>query len=274
MAVETGIEYQERFLEADVSNCPSSPLSIREIGFKCVPTNYLVPTQITVAHLTYHAARQLAESGHTASKVIFPLRGSAPILRRTLDVIDAVRQLDGQETTECTAFAMGARFYGNRTEVLDDPKILYLPDTKIDGEELVLVDDVLDQGLTIGAIIKILLEKRAKKIGVVVPLEKQGAKRVEDSRVDYHVGAKIDRQWVCFPSDPYETMISLDHIWSEAGYTSTERELMCGLVFGRITDPFDQAGLVTEELQYFLKRRYPQGAVARLAQVELTFEIP
>jgi hypoxanthine phosphoribosyltransferase len=67
-------------------------------------------------------------------------------------------------------------------------------DTGVEGLNVILVEDILDTGLTIGYLQRILLQGRPRTLRTAVLLDKT-ARRVRDVKIDY-TGFRIPDQFV------------------------------------------------------------------------------
>ena len=84
--------------------------------------------------------------------------------------------------------------YGDGTESTGEARILQGLTTNIEGRHVLVVDDIIDSGLTLRCLRKILLAKRPASLKLCVLLDK-AERRTEDVEVDY-VGFSIPDEFV------------------------------------------------------------------------------
>jgi hypoxanthine phosphoribosyltransferase len=76
-----------------------------------------------------------------------------------------------------------------------DPANLVLPEElPIRGRDLLVVEDILDTGRTLGGLVARLEREQARRVRLAVLLDKP-ARRAVDVRADY-VGFRVDERWV------------------------------------------------------------------------------
>ncbi len=111
------------------------------------------------------------------------LRGSVPFLAELIKHIDLDIQYDFMDVTSYVG-----------TQSSGEIKILKDLDTSIRGRNILLVEDIIDTGRTIKAVVEMLWNKGAKDVKVVSLLDKPGGRAV-DIDADY-VGFEIENEFV------------------------------------------------------------------------------
>lgn len=87
-----------------------------------------------------------------------------------------------------------ASSYGYGTESCGDVNIIFEPSVPIEGESVLIVDDILDTGYTLSKIVDYVYSKGPKECEICVLLDKPERRKVE-VKVDY-VGFKIPNYFV------------------------------------------------------------------------------
>ncbi len=104
---------------------------------------------------------------------------------------DLVREVDLEVSVDFMAVAS----YGRATNSSGQVKLIKDLDSSIEGRNVILVEDILDTGLTLDYLRRILEERRPKTLRVAVLLDKPSRRLVENVRGDY-VGFQIPNQFV------------------------------------------------------------------------------
>ncbi len=111
------------------------------------------------------------------------LRGSVPFLAELIKHIDLDIQYDFMDVTSYEG-----------TESTGDIKILKDLDTSVKGVDIIVVEDIIDTGRTLEAVVKMLQNKGAKSVRIVTLLNKP-SRRVIRIEADY-VGFEIENEFV------------------------------------------------------------------------------
>ncbi len=84
--------------------------------------------------------------------------------------------------------------YGNGTRTSGEVKIYKDVDTSMGGKNVIIVEDILDTGLTMGYLRKLFLAHQPKSLKVAVLLDK-ACRRIEPVKADY-IGFEIPDEFV------------------------------------------------------------------------------
>ena len=103
---------------------------------------------------------------------------------------DLARELHGNVSFDFIAVSS----YGKNTETSGQVRLTKDLDTSIEGKTVLLVEDILDTGLTLHYLLRILQQRKPKHLRTVVLLDKP-ERRVTDVRADY-VGFTIPNEFV------------------------------------------------------------------------------
>ena len=107
-----------------------------------------------------------------------------------LFMTDLVREMD--EYVELDF--MDVSSYGSGTESSGDVKILKDLDTSVKGRDVIIVEDIVDTGATLVALMKLFETRQAKSVKVCSLLDKP-SRREQDVKVDY-VGVTVPNEFV------------------------------------------------------------------------------
>jgi len=141
-------------------------------------------------------AEQLAEKvNELGSQITKDYQGKSPLLVGVLKgcvtfMADLARAID----LPCEFEFMKVSSYGNDTKTSGTVKILMDIGCDIVGRDIIIVEDILDSGLTLGYIIKQLEIRKPASIKICTLLEKP-SRRQTDVSVDY-LGFQIDDLFV------------------------------------------------------------------------------
>ncbi len=111
------------------------------------------------------------------------LKGSLPFMAELIKYIELDVEID----------FMAAKSYQG-TESLGDIKIVKDLDTSVMGRDLLLVEDIVDTGITIKELKRLLYNKGARDVKVVSLLDKPSRRQV-DVEADY-IGFQIENEFV------------------------------------------------------------------------------
>src|SRR5690606_8173553 len=79
---------------------------------------------------------------------------------------------------------MDVSSYGSGTRSSGEVKILKDLDTKVEGRDLLIIEDIIDSGLTLSYLVDLFKYRKAKSIKIVTLLDKPTGRKV-DLKADY-----------------------------------------------------------------------------------------
>jgi hypoxanthine phosphoribosyltransferase len=103
---------------------------------------------------------------------------------------DLARDLGGEVSFDFLSVSS----YGHGTDSTGEVKLIKDLDVSIEGRTVIVVEDILDTGLTLKYLLRFFEEKKPKHLRVVVLLDKV-ERRVADVRADY-IGFEIPNEFV------------------------------------------------------------------------------
>ena len=94
---------------------------------------------------------------------------------------DLVREIDLPLTTDFMAISS----YGSATKTTGVVRILKDLDNDILGRDVIVVEDIVDSGITLNYLSKTLMQRGAASLRIATLLDKPARRRVEGLKVDY-----------------------------------------------------------------------------------------
>jgi hypoxanthine phosphoribosyltransferase len=103
---------------------------------------------------------------------------------------DLARGLQGEVSIDFIAVSS----YGNQTQSSGEVKLTRDLDSSVEGKTVIIVEDILDTGMTLDYLLRVFKQRRPKHLRVAVLLDKLG-RRVASVKADY-VGFTIPNEFV------------------------------------------------------------------------------
>lgn len=110
-----------------------------------------------------------AEYKHKNPLVICILKGAAPFMT------DLIRQMDLHLEMDF----MDVSSYGNSTRSSGEVKIIKDLNTSVEGRDVLIVEDIIDSGLTLNYLVDLLRHRKAKTVKIVTLLDKPHHRQVD-----------------------------------------------------------------------------------------------
>jgi len=119
-----------------------------------------------------------------------PLHLVAVLKGSVFFLTDLARQMTGEISLDFIAVSS----YGNRTETSGEVKLTRDLDASIEGKTVIVVEDILDTGMTLQYLLRVFEQRKPRRIRVAVLLDKP-ERRIARVRADY-VGFTIPNEFV------------------------------------------------------------------------------
>jgi hypoxanthine phosphoribosyltransferase len=120
---------------------------------------------------------------------------------------DLARQIPGEVSFDFIAVSS----YGKETQSSGQVKLTRDLDANIEGKTVIVVEDILDTGLTLEYLLRVFEQRKPKQLRVAVLLDKH-ERRIAEVRADY-VGFKIPNEFVVgYGLDYGERYRNLPHV--------------------------------------------------------------
>ena len=94
---------------------------------------------------------------------------------------DLIREIPLQLTTDFMAISS----YGSATKTTGVVRILKDLDKDILGKDVIIVEDIVDTGITLNYLMQILIQRGAASLRIAALLDKTARRKVPDLKVDY-----------------------------------------------------------------------------------------
>ncbi|MFY4777245.1 hypoxanthine phosphoribosyltransferase [Metabacillus sp. RGM 3146] len=124
--------------------------------------------------------------------VIGVLKGAMPFMADLIKHIDTYLEMDFMDVSS----------YGASTVSSGEVKILKDLDTSVEGRDILIIEDIIDSGLTLSYLVELFRYRKAKSIKIVTLLDKPSGRK-----------ADIQADYVCFEvPDAFVVGYGLDYI--------------------------------------------------------------
>ena len=97
------------------------------------------------------------------------LKGAMPFMTDLMKRFDSYVELDFMDVSS----------YGNATVSSGEVKILKDLNTSVEGRDVIIVEDIIDSGLTLSYLVKLFKYRKAKSIRIVTLLDKPSGRKVD-----------------------------------------------------------------------------------------------
>ncbi|MTH55237.1 hypoxanthine phosphoribosyltransferase [Bacillus mangrovi] len=112
------------------------------------------------------------------------LKGALPFMADLLKHIDTYLEMDFMDVSS----------YGTSTVSSGEVKILKDLDTSVEGRDILIIEDIIDSGLTLSYLVELFRYRKAKSIKIVTLLDKPSGRKA-DIQADY-VGFEVPDAFV------------------------------------------------------------------------------
>ena len=112
------------------------------------------------------------------------LKGAMPFMADLLKRVDTYLEMDFMDVSS----------YGNSTVSSGEVKILKDLDTSVEGRDILIIEDIIDSGLTLSYLVELFRYRKAKSIRIVTLLDKPSGRKAK-LEADF-VGFEIPDEFV------------------------------------------------------------------------------
>lgn len=112
------------------------------------------------------------------------LKGAMPFMADLLKHIDTYLEMDFMDVSS----------YGSSTVSSGEVKIIKDLDTSVEGRDILIIEDIIDSGLTLSYLVELFRYRKAKSIKIVTLLDKPSGRKA-DIKADY-VGFEVPDAFV------------------------------------------------------------------------------
>lgn len=133
--------------------------------------------------------RELGAALSTEYKDKFPLaigilKGAMPFMSDLMKRVDTYIEMDYMDVSS----------YGNATVSSGEVKIIKDLNTSVEGRDILIIEDIIDSGMTLSYLVDLFKYRKAKSIKIVTLLDKPTGRKV-DLKADY-VGFEVPDAFV------------------------------------------------------------------------------
>lgn len=145
---------------------------------------------------TFYSKKDLEETvARLGKEITEDYRGKTPVMVAVLKgafifMADLVRAID----IPCTVDFMVVSSYGKGTTTSGSVKIIKDLDTNIEGKDVIIVEDILDSGVTLSNLIRLLQQRRPASIKICTLFDKPARHKVQIN-VDYN-GLEVPDEFI------------------------------------------------------------------------------
>ena len=145
---------------------------------------------------TFYSKKDLEETvARLGKEITEDYRGKTPVMVAVLKgafifMADLVRAID----IPCTVDFMVVSSYGKGTTTSGSVKIIKDLDTNIEGKDVIIVEDILDSGVTLSNLIRLLQQRRPASIKICTLFDKPARHKVQID-VDYN-GLEVPDEFI------------------------------------------------------------------------------
>lgn len=97
------------------------------------------------------------------------LKGAMPFMGDLLKRMDTYLEMDFMDVSS----------YGNSTVSSGEVKIVKDLDTKVEGRDILIIEDIIDSGLTLSYLVELFRYRKAKSIKIVTLLDKPSGRKAD-----------------------------------------------------------------------------------------------
>lgn len=198
----------------------------KKISFDGGKNFYIAPSWDQLGHLSFKLAKQILKKGSRYDRIIVIAKGGLTWSRVLADYL----MIPDIETIR-------VRLYRGIGKTFKKPQILQDIKANIEGERILLFDDVADSGQTLEFVEKLLKKQGAKSIDTAALFYKPASKTIPNF-YDHQTDA-----WIVFPHELREFIEETSRDWLEKGLTKKQAHAR----FIRLNLPEDQ-------IKYFLDK--------------------
>ena len=145
---------------------------------------------------TFYSKKDLEETvARLGKEITEDYRGKTPVMVAVLKgafifMADLVRAID----IPCTVDFRVVSSYGKGTTTSGSVKIIKDLDTNIEGKDVIIVEDILDSGVTLSNLIRLLQQRRPASIKICTLFDKPARHKVQIN-VDYN-GLEVPDEFI------------------------------------------------------------------------------
>lgn len=187
----------------------------KKVSFNGGKTFFIAPNWDQLGHLCFKLGRQINATSKKYDRIVAIAKGGLTWSRVLADYVN-IPEIE----------VVRVKLYHGINKTFKKPEIIQPVKADINGETILLFDDVADSGQTMEFVKKLLLDQGAKEVDTATLFYKPSSKMVPDF-YDHQTNA-----WIVFPHEIREFIVETSKDWLEKGLSqkqAAERYLRLGL---------------------------------------------
>jgi hypoxanthine phosphoribosyltransferase len=175
-------------------------MDIKQIKFSGESITYVTPTWDQMNQLAFLIAKDILKTGKKIDRIVTLAKGGWPMTRSMVDFLQVGK-----------VASIGVKFYKGINERLKEPRIYQDLPISVEGETVLLFDDVADSGESLK-----FVKKHLEKIGVKEVITATLFYKPHSTVVPDFYGAQTTA-WIVFPYDVVEAINMFKDKWVKKG---------------------------------------------------------
>lgn len=196
----------------------------KKISFNGGKTFFIAPTWDQLGHLCFKLGKQINLTGKKYDRIVVIAKGGLTWARVLADYVN-IPNIE----------AVRVKLYRGINKTFKKPEIIQQVKADINGERILLFDDVADSGQTLEFVEELLLREGAGQIDTATLFFKPSSKKAPDF-YDHQTNA-----WIVFPHEIREFIEETSKEWIETG-----------LSLKQVMIRYLRLGLPEDQVKYFL----------------------
>jgi uncharacterized protein len=186
-------------------------MTFQSIQFAEENIKFTNPSWDEMQEIAFELSKKILADGYGAQpdkkidRIITLAKGGWPMTRSLVDYLQVQH-----------VASIGVKFYAGINQKLSQPEIYQDLPVSVEGETVLLFDDVADSGESLEFVQKYLLAKNVKKVVTATLFYKPHSKIKPD-----YFGAET-KDWIIFPYDAVESIKILGDKWAKNGREESE----------------------------------------------------
>lgn len=177
-------------------------MQLKPLKFEGDSVNYIAPSWDVMNQLTYELSQLIRASSTSYDRIVTLAKGGWPMTRSLIDF-----------TQIPDIASVGIKFYSGINQKLDKPAVYQDLPVEVEGEKILLFDDVADTGGSLLFTKKLLLQKGAESVSTATIFYKPHSQLKPD-----YFGVETSA-WIVFPFETFEMIELIGKKWLENGLT-------------------------------------------------------
>lgn len=197
----------------------------KKISFNGGKTFFIAPSWDQLGHLSFTLGKKINATNKKYDRIVVIAKGGLTWSRILADYL-GIQEID----------VIKVKLYHGIGQKFKKPQVIQGPSSDIEGESILLFDDVADSGTTLGFVKKLLLNDGASSVDTATLFFKPNSKLVPNF-YDHQTDA-----WIVFPHEIREFIEETGRDWLKLGITKKQA-----------AERYKRLGLPEDQSKYFLE---------------------